>query len=51
MQGAATTKNYFLFFIAAGLLYLMVSTVSGRLFARIERWARRGQQLVRGGGI
>lgn len=42
-QAAATTKAYFTFFMAAGLLYLLISLVSERLFARLERRARRGQ--------
>ena len=42
-QAAATTKAYFTFFLAAGLLYLLISLVSERLFALLERRARRGQ--------
>ena len=41
-QAAGTTKAYFTFFVAAGLLYLAISLISGHLFARIEKWARRG---------
>lgn len=46
-QAAASTRAYFTFFIAAGALYLIVTLMSGRVFARIERWARRGQPGVR----
>lgn len=42
-QAAATTKAYFTFFMAAALLYLLISLVSERLFARLEKRARRGQ--------
>jgi polar amino acid transport system permease protein len=42
-QAAGATKAYFTFFMAAGGLYLLVSILSGRLFGRIERWARRGE--------
>lgn len=49
-QAAGTTKAYFTFFMAAGGLYLLLSLVSGGLFARIERWARRGQPRVSGSG-
>jgi polar amino acid transport system permease protein len=39
---AGTTKAYFTFFIAAGVLYLAVTLVSNVIIARIERWSRRG---------
>jgi polar amino acid transport system permease protein len=42
-QAAASTRAYFTFFLAAGALYLMVTLLSGRVFARIEKWARKGQ--------
>lgn len=42
-QGAGSTKAYFTFFIAAALLYLMVSLVSNQLFRFLEKRARRGQ--------
>jgi polar amino acid transport system permease protein len=42
-QAAGTTKAYFTFFMAAGVLYLAVSLISTVIFARIERRARRGQ--------
>ncbi|SEO11869.1 amino acid ABC transporter membrane protein 1, PAAT family (TC 3.A.1.3.-) [Gemmobacter aquatilis] len=47
-QAAGTTKAYFTFFMAAGALYLVLSIGSGWIFARLERWARRGQRGVRG---
>ena len=47
-QAAGSTNAYFLFFTVAGLLYLMISTFSGRLFAFFERRARRGQPQRRG---
>jgi polar amino acid transport system permease protein len=49
-QAAGSTKAYFTFFFAAGLLYLAITLISGRLFGRIERWARRGEPQVTGGG-
>ena len=42
-QAASTTKAFFTFFMAAGLLYLAISILSTLLFGRIEAWARRGQ--------
>lgn len=50
-QAAGTTKAYFLFFVAAGVLYMIISVLSGRFFAGLERWARRGQPKAHGGGI
>jgi polar amino acid transport system permease protein len=47
-QAASTTKAFFTFFMAAGILYLIISILSTLLFNRIEAWARRGQ--VRPGG-
>ncbi len=47
-QAAGTTKAFFTFFAAAGVLYLLLSFVSTLIFGRIERWARRGQ--IRTGG-
>ncbi|MCU0802492.1 MAG: ABC transporter permease subunit [Rhodobacteraceae bacterium] len=43
-QAASTTKAFFTFYAAAGLLYLMVSIISTLMFSRIEKWARRGQR-------
>ncbi len=48
-QAASSTRAYFTFFLAAGALYLMVTLCSGVVFARIEKWARRGQPSLRGG--
>ena len=42
-QAASTTKAFFTFFFAAGMLYLAISILSTLLFSRIEAWARRGQ--------
>lgn len=42
-QAASTTKAFFTFFMAAGVLYLVISILSTLLFSRIEAWARRGQ--------
>jgi polar amino acid transport system permease protein len=47
-QASATTKAFFTFYLAAGALYLCISFVSTLIFARIERWARKGQRSVRG---
>ena len=49
-QAAGATKSYFTFFMAAGALYLLISILSGRLFGRIERWARRGEPFSGGSG-
>ncbi len=49
-QAAGTTKAYFTFFLAAGALYLAVTLVSGWLFGRAERWARRGEATASGSG-
>ncbi|MBO9412390.1 MULTISPECIES: ABC transporter permease subunit [unclassified Ruegeria] len=48
-QAASSTRAYFTFFLAAGFLYLMVTLFSGAVFARIEKWARRGQPSLKGG--
>jgi len=42
-QAAGTTKAFFTFYLAAGAIYLAVTLLSNRLFARLERWARRGE--------
>jgi polar amino acid transport system permease protein len=42
-QAASTTKAFFTFFMAAGVLYLIISIISTMLFAKAEAWARRGQ--------
>jgi polar amino acid transport system permease protein len=49
-QAASSTRAYFTFFLAAGGLYLMVTLCSGVVFARIEKWARRGQPSLKEGG-
>ncbi len=46
-QAAGSTRAYFTFFLAAGALYLMVTLLSGQVFARIEKWARKGQPSLR----
>lgn len=48
-QAAGSTKAFFTFFLAAGMLYLVVTLLSGRFFGHIERWARRGQPGATGG--
>lgn len=42
-QAAGGTKAYFTFFMAAGAIYLMITMISGQIFKRVERWARRGE--------
>jgi len=42
-QAAGATRAYFLFYAAAGILYLALSIVSTYLFGRLERYYRRGQ--------
>jgi polar amino acid transport system permease protein len=49
-QAAGATKHYFTFFVAAGILYLALTLLSGWVFARIERRARRGEPSIAGGG-
>ncbi|WP_417770498.1 ABC transporter permease [Stappia sp.] len=48
-QAASSTRAYFTFFLAAGFLYLMVTLLSGSIFARVETWARRGQPSLKEG--
>lgn len=43
-QAASTTKAFFTFYAAAGVMYLALSIISTMLFSRIEKWARRGQR-------
>ena len=45
---AGQTKAYFTFFVAAGVLYLLLTLVSDQVIARIERWSRRGMPSVSG---
>ena len=47
-QAASSTRAYFTFYLSAGVLYLTVTLLSGVFFKRIEKWARRGQQPLRG---
>jgi polar amino acid transport system permease protein len=37
---------YFTFFVAAGLIYLMITLVSQRGFMVLERRVRRGQRTL-----
>jgi polar amino acid transport system permease protein len=46
-MASATTKAFFLFYPTAMVLYLIISLASTLLIHRIEKWARRGQRLVR----
>lgn len=48
---AATTKAFLTFYLAAGVLYLILSLVSGVIFGRIEKWARKGQRNLQGGSM
>ncbi len=45
-QAAGNTKMYFTFFLAAGLIYLIITLVSQRGFSAIERRVRRGQRKL-----
>jgi polar amino acid transport system permease protein len=45
-QAAGNTKMYFTFFIAAGLIYLLITLVSQKGFALLERRVRRGQRKL-----
>ncbi len=45
-QAAGSTKAYFIFYMAAALLYLALSQVSIMIFSWIERRQRRGQQVL-----
>jgi polar amino acid transport system permease protein len=47
-QAAGATKAYFLFFMAAGALYLLVTLFSNAIIGRIEKWARRGLPSAKG---
>jgi len=42
-QAAGSTRAYFTFFLAAGALYLLMTLVSERGFAWLERRYRRGE--------
>ncbi len=41
---STATKAFFTFYLASMMLYLIISLVSMYLFARIEKWARKGQR-------
>lgn len=45
-QAAATTKAYFTFFMAAGVMYLLVTLLSNVILSRIEKRAARGLPKV-----
>ena len=49
-QAASSTRAYFTFYLSAGVLYLMVTLLSGVFFKRIEKWARRGQAPLKATG-
>jgi polar amino acid transport system permease protein len=42
-QAAGTTKAFFTFFLATGVLYLVITLLSNVIFGWLERWARRGE--------
>ncbi|HSH43070.1 MAG TPA: ABC transporter permease subunit [Arenicellales bacterium] len=42
-QAAASTRSYFVFYAAAGALYLVMTLGSNAVFGRAERLVRRGQ--------
>jgi len=42
-QAAGATRAYFMFYLAAAVLYLLVTLVSAQLFSMLEKRARRGQ--------
>lgn len=42
-QAAASTRSYFIFYAAAGALYLVMTLGSNVLFGRAEQFVRRGQ--------
>lgn len=45
-QAAASTRSYFVFYTAAGALYLVMTLGSNAVFQRTERFVRRGQRGV-----
>jgi polar amino acid transport system permease protein len=45
-QAAGATKAYFTFFMAAGVLYLMLTLASNLVIGRIEQRSRRGMPAV-----
>jgi len=42
-QAAGSTRSYFLFFVVAGVIYLLLTIISTFVIRRIERHYRRGQ--------
>jgi polar amino acid transport system permease protein len=46
-QAAGATKAYFLFYMAAGALYLFITLFSNVILGWVERWARRGMPSVK----
>ena len=42
-QASGATRAYFMFFMAAAILYLCVTLVSNQVFRMLERRSRRGQ--------
>ena len=42
-QAAGATRAYFMFFLAAAILYLLVTLLSNQIFKLLEKRARRGQ--------
>jgi len=47
-QAAGATKAYFTFYVAAGMLYLLLTLFSNVIIARIEKWSRRGMPSMEG---
>lgn len=45
-QAAGATRSYFMFYVAAGVLYLLLTLASTVLFGLLERYLRRGQARV-----
>ncbi|SHM29735.1 ABC transporter permease [Vreelandella subglaciescola] len=48
-QAAASTRSQFLFYAAAGVIYLAMTLSSTALFSRLERYVRRGQPTAEEG--
>jgi polar amino acid transport system permease protein len=46
-QAAGVTKAYLTFFLAAGVIYLLLTLVSNLIIGRIEVWARRGMPSLK----
>jgi polar amino acid transport system permease protein len=44
-QAAGNTKMYFTFFVVAGAIYLIITLISQRGFAKLEASMRKGQRL------